>query len=107
MKLPPQILVSLVNLITSLVEFLLSLRIILKLFSASTVAPFVRWVYETTSPLLTPFQGMFPSPELSGGFELEFSAIFALMVYAFVGYLIVEALDTLRYQAERRTTKRR
>lgn len=107
MKLPPQILASLFNFITGLVELLLSLRIVLKLFNASTAAPFTRWVYETTSPLLAPFQGMFPSPELSGGFELEFSAIFALMVYAFVGYLIVEVLDSLRHQAELRMAKNR
>lgn len=86
---------SLVNGIISLVELLISLRIILKLFGASTSAPFVRWAYETSAPLLEPFIGMFPSPNLSGGFVLEFSAIFGLLVYAFVGYALLELLTIL------------
>lgn len=106
MKIPPQILVSMVNFIVSLVELLLVLRITLKLFAASTVAPFVQWVYETTEPLLAPFAGMFPSPRLTDGFVIEFSALFALMVYAFVGYLFVDMLDHLQYQAMRRSSGR-
>ena len=86
---------SLVNGIISLVELLISVRIILKLFGASTTAPFVQWVYETSAPLLEPFLGMFPSPNLTGGFVLEFSAIFALFVYAFIGYIVLEILAIL------------
>lgn len=86
---------SLVSGIMGLVELLISLRIVLKLFGASTAAPFVQWVYETTAPLLQPFLGMFPSPNLTGGFVIEFSAIFGLMVYAFIGYLLLEVLDIL------------
>jgi uncharacterized protein YggT (Ycf19 family) len=104
MRLSSQVLVSLISGIVNVVEFFLSLRIILKLFGASVGAPFVRWVYETTAPLLAPFTGMFPSPELSGGFEIEFSALFALMVYAFTGYLIVEVLENLEYQALQRNS---
>lgn len=86
---------TLVNGIISMIELLLSLRIILKLFGASTTAPFVRWAYETTAPLLEPFAGMFPSPNLTGGFVIEFSAVFALLVYAFVGYILLEVLNVL------------
>src|SRR3989338_9471070 len=94
---PPQLIALLINIVTNLVEGLLGLRIILKLFGASTVAPFVRWIYETTQPLLAPFIGMFPSPKLSEGFVIEFSALFALIVYAFIGFLATELLDTLIY----------
>lgn len=74
--------------ILGIVEFLLSLRIILKLFGASPTAPFVSWIYETTQPLLVPFIGAFPSPRLEGGFIIEFSSLFALIVFAFIGYLV-------------------
>lgn len=107
MKTNPQILVSLVNFIVGLVELFLGLRIVLKLFGASTAAPFVQWIYETTEPLLAPFAGMFPSPRLSDGFILEFSALFGLMVYAFVGYLLTDLLETLQYQASLRVDQRR
>lgn len=79
----------------SLVELIISLRIILKLFGASETAPFVQWVYETSGPLLEPFIGMFPSPNISGGFVIEFSALFGLMVYAFIGYILLEIVATL------------
>jgi uncharacterized protein YggT (Ycf19 family) len=92
---PVHFLNLLINFILNLIEGLLMLRIILKLFGASTRAPFVTWVYETTQPLLGPFLGMFPSPLLTGGFIIEFSSLFALIVYAFVGYLAVELVNTL------------
>ena len=102
MRMPSEVIISLVNFIVGLVELLLGLRIALKLFGASVVAPFVQWVYETTTPLLAPFAGMFPSPTLTDGFIIEFSALFALMVYAFIGYLLVDVLDTMHYQATQR-----
>lgn len=83
-----------------LVEFLISLRIVLKLFGASTKAPFVTWVYETTKPLLFPFEGMFPSSTLHTGFVLEVSALFALLVYAFIGFLLESVVTQLTHPAE-------
>jgi len=102
MTTPPKLIAVLINLVTSLIEGLLGLRIILKLFGASTAAPFVRWVFETTQPLLAPFIGMFPSPKLPEGFVIEFSALFALMVYTFIGYLATELLETLIYYGSQR-----
>ena len=102
---PPKIIAALINLIINLIEGILSLRIILKLFGAATAAPFVRWIYETSEPLLAPFIGIFPSPSLTGGFVLEFSALFALMIYTFLGYAATEALETLIYHARERKGK--
>lgn len=81
--------------IVSLVEFLLGLRVILKFLGAFTSAPFVRWVYETTGPLLAPFNNMFPSSPLARGAEIEVSALFALVIYAFAGFLIESAINRL------------
>lgn len=102
----PKLIVAFINFVTGLVEGLLGLRIVLKLFGASTASPFVRWMYETSEPLLTPFIGIFPSPKLTGGFVLEFSSLFALMVYSFVGYLAVEVLQTLISSSEEREGQR-
>jgi uncharacterized protein YggT (Ycf19 family) len=79
---------TLSDLIIGIIEFLLSLRILLKLLGASSSAPFVQWVYETTRPLLAPFEGMFPTSTLPVGFVLEVSTLFALITYAFVGVLL-------------------
>jgi len=93
-------LVKLVGLVTDAVVALLGLRILLKLLGASTVAPFVVWVYDTTKPILTPFQGMFPSPEIAPKLNLELSSIFALLTYSFVGYLIIDIIRILDLKAE-------
>lgn len=86
---------TLTDTIIGIIEFLISLRILLKLLGASTAAPFVTWVYETTRPLLTPFEGMFPSSTLVGGMSLEVSALVALLVYAFIGFLLESAIHQL------------
>lgn len=74
--------------IIGFIELLITLRIILKLFGANVGAPFVAWVYATTAPLLQPFIGMFPSPVLDGRFVIEFSALFALIIYGLIAYLV-------------------
>lgn len=87
--------------ILGFVSLFLALRIILKLFGANTAAPFVNWVYETSEPLISPFRGMFPHPVLTGGFVIEFSTLFALLVYVLIGYAIGELLDFLSYNRTR------
>lgn len=86
------IILGMLNIFIGFAETAIALRILLKLMGASTAAPFVRWVYDMSQPLISPFIGMFPSPTLSGPFTIEFSAIFALFVYMFVGYLLQEAI---------------
>lgn len=93
MKNTAQILSVFINLVTTLIEGLLGTRFILKLFGASTQSIFVKWVYETTLPLLNPFLGMFPSPKITGGFAIEFTTLVALAIYAFVGFLINQAIE--------------
>jgi len=98
--LAPRFLIRLINLVTDIVVGLLGLRIVLKILGASTAAPFVTWVYDTTRPLLTPFQGMFPSPELAPRLTLEFSAVFAIVVYSFVGYILSDIVRTMSPKAD-------
>jgi uncharacterized protein YggT (Ycf19 family) len=98
----PQFIILFFTLVTNLIEGLLGLRVILKLVNASTNAAFVRWIYETTEPLLTPFVGMLPSPKLTGGFVIEFSSLFALMVYSFIGYFAIEILEAMAQSSLRR-----
>lgn len=87
-----RVILFLTNLVIGLAEFLIGLRVILKLLGAGISAPFVQWVYQTSDSLLTPFLGMFPTSTLPEGFTIEFSALFGLIVYAFIGYLISEAI---------------
>lgn|SRR3989344_2068167 len=87
------------NLVIGLAEFFIVMRILLKLFGASTIAPFVTWIYSVSDSLIWPFIGMFPSSQIQNGFVIEFSALFALLVYAFLGYLFTEIISYIEYHA--------
>ncbi len=83
-----KVLLFLVELVTDFVEAAVGMRVLLKFLGASSQASFVRWVYETSAPLLAPFEGMFPTRGVGAGFTLEVSALFALVAYSVAGYLI-------------------
>lgn len=95
------VIVGLVNIILGVVEVVVGLRILLKLFAANTSAPFVMWIYETSESLIYPFKGMFPSPAVEGGIVIEFSALFALVCYALIGFLIIEGIKFINLYVNR------
>ncbi len=95
-------LLRLVNWVLWFIGLIVGLRVVLKFFGANQSAPFVKWVYETSAPLLTPFTGMFPSPAIKGGFVIEFSALFALIVYGLVVSVIEELTAQMQYRSESR-----
>ncbi len=97
----------LIDTIVGFIELLIGVRILLKFFGANLATPFVAWVYETSRPLLAPFANMFPSPTFTSGFVIEFSALFALIFYAFIGVLVEEALQRLYGLALERRDRRR
>lgn len=83
----------LINFVIGLVVAILGLRFILRLFGASASVPFVSWVYNTSSDLMAPFAGIFPTATVSPGFAIDFSALFAMIVYAIIGYLLKLLVD--------------
>lgn len=94
----PRVMISLISLVKSafaLLELFIVTRIILDFLRASQDALFIQWLNAATDPLLRPFIGIFPPLTVSGGFILELHAIFALIVYAFIGYLITAGLNFL------------
>lgn len=101
-----KILANLVSVVFGIIEILLAIRILLRLFGANSAAPFVNWMYETTAPLLAPFQNIFPTPVLDGQFVLELSTLFALVIYALLGYLIMELIYFVGDAAERRRLRK-
>ena len=94
-----------INVLLSIVELFLSLRLILKMFGANPGAPFVAWIYNSTAPLLHPFQGMFASPSLVEGFVIEFSTMFAMIAYALLAWVLVELLAFLSSLQNKRVDK--
>ncbi|WP_291379074.1 YggT family protein [Demequina sp.] len=85
-------------LVTRILEFLftlvgafLLLRFVLKLFGANEDNGFVSWWYEMSGVLLDPFRGVFPTETYQSQYVLEFSTLFALLVYG-LAYLLIVAL---------------
>ena len=95
-------LTSLIDWVVSLVEIILGLRIVLVFLGARSQAWFTQWVYETSDQLLRPFAGMFETADVRGGFTLDFTALFALIIYAIVGYLLQELVLTISVRSSKR-----
>ena len=96
-----RIIIYTIEVVLTIVGIFVGLRIILKLLGANAETPFVNWIYQTSSGLVAPFAGMFPSPVIEGGFIIEFSSIFALVVYSILGYLLIEMLEYVSYNSSR------
>ncbi len=92
---PSRFIVTIVNLVFGVIEFMLAVRIVLELLGASAGAPFVAWVYDITSGLVAPFAGAFASWDLGGGYVLDLSAIFAMIGYAIIGWIVMRLLSML------------
>jgi uncharacterized protein YggT (Ycf19 family) len=88
------ILVSIVNFFILLAESILGLRVLFRLFNANGANSFVHWIYQTSSVLMDPFRGIFRAQAvLSPGFVLDINALFAMLVYAIIGYLLAALLS--------------
>ncbi|WP_226037902.1 YggT family protein [Aquibacillus saliphilus] len=82
------IIIHLINIVIGIAQLILGLRIVLKLFGANKSAPFVQWIYDTSAPLLYPFEGIFPTTNIDGTFLIEFPALFAVIIYTIIGYAL-------------------
>jgi hypothetical protein len=79
----------------SLVEAFLALRFILELFGANAANGFVSWIYEMSGVLLDPFRGVFPTTVFKNTFVLDFSSLFAIVMYSILAILILALLDVV------------
>lgn len=70
---------------------LIGLRFLLKLMAANPANPFASLVYFITSPFLWMFQSLTRTPSFEG-IEIEFFSLIAIIVYALIGWIIVQLL---------------
>ncbi len=79
-------------LIMVIVEGLIIIRFVLRLFAANPGAGFASFIYLLTWPLVAPFYGLFPTPAATNGSVLELSSLVALIVYPLVFWVIVRLI---------------
>lgn len=88
------ILILILNIIFYLIEFLLLLRFVLILFSANLSGSFARWIFANSASLVSPFDRIFPTIKVAG-LNVDLTVLFALVVYAIVGQLIIGVLQSI------------
>lgn len=77
-----------INLYVWLASAILALRAIFEIFSASQNAEFVHWVYQNSTPLLQPFREIYAVTAPNSGHNVDWAALFAIVVYGVVGYTL-------------------
>ncbi|MDZ7744662.1 MAG: YggT family protein [Candidatus Saccharibacteria bacterium] len=98
---------NLVNFFVGAVQAILGVRFLLRLFGANEANGFVDWVYEMSAVLLQPFRGVFPTQVFDNQYVLEFSTLFAMLVYALVGMFVLWLIVVLTPEEPVTKKKRR
>ena len=80
-----------------ILEAMIALRIGLKLIGANADSPIVALIYGFTSLFLFPFTGLIGSPT-AGSMVLELSSMFAMLVYALIGWAIERVVWLIFYR---------
>jgi hypothetical protein len=80
--------------ILGLIEILLAFRIVLKAIGANPASGFTGFIYSLTSPLALPFRGIL-SDSMSGNSIIEWSSVFAVVVYLVIAGGLVYLLDLI------------
>lgn len=79
--------------IVGFIDALIAIRFVLKLFGANP-APFVRFIYDVTWPLVAPFHGIFNTDQV-GRTILEPESLVAIAIYTLIGWGLVSLIRIL------------
>ena len=88
-------LANIVWLLLGILEFLLLLRLGLKLIAANPAAPFVAFIYGVTDLFLWPFFGMIGDPATTTGMVFEVTTLIAMIVYAGLAWIAVRLIQVV------------
>jgi uncharacterized protein YggT (Ycf19 family) len=86
---------GLINFVLILVEAFLLVRVILRFFAANPTTPFVHWIYTSSSTLIDPFRGIFPTTVIGHNHVVDFTALFAMLVYGLIALAFLALLNWL------------
>jgi YGGT family len=79
--------------IVGFIDTLIAIRFVLRLFGANP-APFVRFMYDLTWPLVAPFHGIFNTSQV-GRSVFEAESLVAIAIYTLIGWGIVSLIRLL------------
>lgn len=84
---------ALTDFMFTLVLMLLGLRFVLRLFGANQQNSFVSWTYDTSGEILGPFRTIFPKQQIYESFVIEFSTVFAIIVYGLLTLTVFRLIE--------------
>jgi len=83
-----RILRAFINIVVSIIELLLTFRLIFMFLVVNTDTPFVAWLYGVTAPLVAPFSKILPNWKFSD-FVVDFATVAAIIVFGIAGSLLL------------------
>ena len=89
------VLEAIINFFVGLAELILGLRVLFLLVGANGNSSFVEWIYRTSTTLISPFRGIFSGQAIGHGHILDFTALFAMVMYAFFGFLLTSLINVI------------
>jgi uncharacterized protein YggT (Ycf19 family) len=72
---------------------ILTIAFFLRLFAASTEAPFTEWVYRSADRIMQPFRGIFPTVKGSGESVLDVSLLFGMLMYGLLAMVVHSLIE--------------
>ena len=79
-------------------EILLGLRFLLRLFGANTQNEFARLINNLSAPFVAPFSTLFISPTFSGGaYIFDINIAISIVAYMILSYLIISLVKLIFY----------
>jgi YggT family protein len=85
--------------LTGMLEILLSIRFLLRLFGANPENDFAQTINNLSAPFVAPFSTLFISPTANEGTNIfDLNVIVAIVAYAILSYLVVSLVRFLFYQ---------
>lgn len=82
---------GLIQLAFGVLNGLIGLRFLLKLMAANPENPFASLVYFITSPFIWMFRDLTRTPSFEG-IQIEFFSLIAIVVYALIGWIIIQLM---------------
>ena len=85
--------------LAGMLEILLGLRFILRLFGANPQNEFAQFINNLSAPFIAPFSTLFISPTSGGGANIfDINIVIAIIAYALLSYLTVSLIRFIFYQ---------
>ena len=93
-------------LITTVIEILIGLRIVLKLVAANPINGFADFIYNVTFVFVAPFATLLQNPAFgTNGAILELTSLIAMLVYFIVALVLVSLIRILLRDTSSRSVK--